>query len=387
MAEGTSSVADRKFRPRWTSDIAKTVEQLQPEKLRERASLIEIVGSQPSSSAYAWYFRGYERLDVHRTMINDAIRTGSYLMAICRNHHVLKNKTILDVGTGIGILSIFAVKDGLAKRAIAVDASGIAEEAELLVKSCGLDEKITVIRDRIEDLTELPDDIREVDVIVSEWMGYSLFNESMLNSVITARKRFLKDGGFMIPDTAVLRMIGSSAVRPFPARNYETKMKAAFAEANIKVDLERSVLCYDQLCTNMVIKPKDVLTNAVDIKVVDMYRIQPDEVKVDSQFMMECNGHGFLRSFVIFFDVLFDLPNSWMFSTSPESPRTHWGQTVCALAPDEHIEVWRGTTIFGRIRMTSMSAFPRCWTIHCDYTVKFQKKSDVASRSRVFYLL
>ena len=141
-------------------------------------------------------------------------------MAICRNHHMLKDKTIMDVGTGTGILSVFAVKDGKAKRAIAVDASGITQEAELLIKSCGLDKEITVIRDRIEDLTELPDGILEVDVIISEWMGYSLFNESVLNSVITARKRFLKDGGFMIPDTAVLRMVGSSASHKYSVRDY-----------------------------------------------------------------------------------------------------------------------------------------------------------------------
>ena len=118
-----------------------------------------------------------------------------------------------------------------------------------------------------------------------------------------------------------------------------------------------------------------------------MYNIQPDEVKVDSQFSMECNGHGFLRSFVLFFDVLFDLPNSWMFSTSPESRPTHWGQTVCDLTPDEHIEVWRGTTVTGRVRMASTTALPRCWAINIDYTVKWQKKLDVVSKSRVFYLM
>ena len=36
---------------------------------------------------------------------------------------------------------------------------------------------------------ELP--VKEVDVIVSEWMGYCLFYESMLDTVIYARNKWL----------------------------------------------------------------------------------------------------------------------------------------------------------------------------------------------------
>ncbi len=43
--------------------------------------------------------------------------------------------------------------------------------------------QIQVIRGRVEEV-ELPE---KVDVIVSEWMGYELLYESMLESVIVAR--------------------------------------------------------------------------------------------------------------------------------------------------------------------------------------------------------
>jgi len=33
-----------------------------------------------------------------------------------------------------------------------------------------------------------------VDVIISEWMGFYLLHESMLDSVLVARDRFLKKG-------------------------------------------------------------------------------------------------------------------------------------------------------------------------------------------------
>lgn len=46
--------------------------------------------------------------------------------------------------------------------------------------------------------------VSEVDVIISEWMGYCLFYESMLPSVLTARDKYLAKGGVMLPDRTPL---------------------------------------------------------------------------------------------------------------------------------------------------------------------------------------
>lgn len=50
----------------------------------------------------------------------------------------------------------------------------------------------------MESIT-LPDDIEKVDIIISEWMGYALLYESMLDSVLHARDLFLKPDGVMAP--------------------------------------------------------------------------------------------------------------------------------------------------------------------------------------------
>ena len=44
--------------------------------------------------------------------------------------------------------------------------------------------------------------IEKVDIIVSEWMGYALLYESMLDSVLHARDRFLRESGVMSPSQA-----------------------------------------------------------------------------------------------------------------------------------------------------------------------------------------
>jgi len=49
---------------------------------------------------------------------------------------------------------------------------------------------IRVIKGRVEDI-ELPDGIEKVDIIIAEWMGYCLFYDSIIQSVIYARDKFL----------------------------------------------------------------------------------------------------------------------------------------------------------------------------------------------------
>ena len=61
--------------------------------------------------------------------------------------------------------------------------------------------KITLIQGKLEEI-ELP--VPKVDIIVSEWMGYFLLYESMLNTVIVARDKWLAPGGHIFPDKSTL---------------------------------------------------------------------------------------------------------------------------------------------------------------------------------------
>ena len=55
------------------------------------------------------------------------------------------------------------------------------EQAKEIVNRNGLGDKVTVIRGKIEEIT-IP--VEKVDIIISEWMGYCLFYESMLDTGI-----------------------------------------------------------------------------------------------------------------------------------------------------------------------------------------------------------
>jgi type I protein arginine methyltransferase len=121
------------------------------------------------------------------------------------NKDLLKDKVVLDIGCGTGILSIFAARAG-AKHVYAIDNAEIAEYAKHIVKNNGLSEKITIIKGKVEEI-ELP--VLQVDVIISEWMGYFLLYESMLDTIIYARDKWLvKDTGIIMPDKFHLNLVG-----------------------------------------------------------------------------------------------------------------------------------------------------------------------------------
>ncbi len=72
------------------------------------------------------YFEGYVRPSVHRTMLSDRPRMKAYLTAIRKLD--LHGKTVLDVGTGTGLLACWCAKQGAA-RVVAVEASPMARAA------------------------------------------------------------------------------------------------------------------------------------------------------------------------------------------------------------------------------------------------------------------
>lgn len=96
-------------------------------------------------------------------------------------------------GTGSGVLAIWAAHAGAAK-VFAIEYTDMANHARTLVEANGLSDVVEVIQSSAEDL-QLP---CKVDIIVSEWMGYFLLRESMLDSVIRARNKWLKPEGTMV---------------------------------------------------------------------------------------------------------------------------------------------------------------------------------------------
>jgi precorrin-6B methylase 2 len=99
---------------------------------------------------------------------------------------------VLDLGTGSGLHAFFACEAG-ASRVYALEAEPIIDLAKVAAARNGLSDKIIFI-EGISSEVELPE---KVDVIITN-IGYL----GILQSLPDARRRFLKEGGRLVPETA-----------------------------------------------------------------------------------------------------------------------------------------------------------------------------------------
>lgn len=149
-----------------------------------------------------YYFDSYAHFGIHEEMLKDEVRTLTYKNAMYHNKHLFKGKTVLDIGSGTGILSMFAAKAGAA-RVIAIECSNIADYSAKIIEANNLSHIITLVKAKVEEAV-LP--VEKVDIIISEWMGYCLFYESMLDTVLYARDKWLDKGNLFLVLIALMAL-------------------------------------------------------------------------------------------------------------------------------------------------------------------------------------
>lgn len=317
------------------------------------------------------YYESYARLSIHEEMLSDRVRTEGYRDAIERNAHMLKGKVVLDVGCGTGILSMFAARAGAAL-VIGVDASDIIEHARKVVAHNGLSEKVILVRTEVEKLT-LPNGLTQVDVIISEWMGYLLLYESMLPSVLYARDRWLRPGGTMMPSTTTLHISACAHDRiAFWKNDVYGFSYLPIAEHAARAD-----------CTNAsveVVPPASLISDASLVKSFCSGTISPSELDFNAEFVLTITGKGPLRCLVTHFDTLFEVEGgvTTSFTTACTDTPTHWKQVALHLR--EAVDVDAGDELRGKISLVRNSGDTRGY----DVSLSFQVNGVGAVRHQLF---
>ncbi|KAJ1815627.1 hypothetical protein LPJ75_002302 [Coemansia sp. RSA 2598] len=339
-----------------------------------------------------YYFNSYAGNEIHMQMLQDRVRTEGYRDFIYANADVFKGKVVLDVGCGTGILSMFAAKAGAA-RVIAVDNSDIIEKARANVIENGLDGVITLVRGKIEEL-ELP--VPQVDIIVSEWMGYFLLFEAMLDSVLVARDRFLAPGGLLAPSASYVYLTAISD--PVYMRDqanywddvYGFRMSAMKPQGPV---LEADV---DVVPANTVAATRALIAH------IDHGTSTPADLDFTSDFVIEATRDAPLHALLGYFDVAFSRSQSepspadsqlnapvyasdsmadnkpspqslWIqpesamhgFTTGPQGTPTHWKQTIFVLP--EPIDAKKGDQVRGKFVCRKSTSNPRELDLEISY--------------------
>ncbi|XP_026279262.1 histone-arginine methyltransferase CARMER isoform X1 [Frankliniella occidentalis] len=294
------------------------------------------------------YFQFYGYLSQQQNMLQDYIRTSTYQRAVLSNTVDFKDKIVLDVGAGSGILSFFVAQAGAA-RVYAVEASSMAQHAEQLVRANNLADRISVVAGKIEEI-DLPE---KVDVIISEPMGYMLFNERMLESFLHAKK-WLKPDGKMFPSR------GDLHVAPFTdeALYMEQFNKANFwyqqhfHGVDLRVLREAAMREYFRQPVvdtfDMRITMAKSVCHVVDFSTANEEDLHLIEIPIEFHMLETGTVHGL----AFWFDVAFFGSQSpiWL-STSPLEPLTHWYQVRCLV--ESPLFVKAGQLLRGKVSLVA----------------------------------
>ena len=267
------------------------------------------------------YLKPYGDIEVQRRMVSDRPRTNAFAAAI--REVVQPGHVVLDLGTGTGILAMFAAQAG-ARKVYAIDATDIAEVALYLVKVNGLSDQIQVLRGRASEL-QLD---QKVDVIISEWLGNAVFAEGMLPAVLDARDRNLAPHGRMLPSK--VRVLIAPLDEPIL---YHTDGPGFWRERIHDLDFSslQEIELSQGCATQIRVEPAAVLAPGQVILELDLLTASIDDVWFEGQLEFVPVRDGVLNGFCLWFEA--DLAPSVTLDTGPFSPETHWAQTYMSFWP------------------------------------------------------
>ncbi|XP_076930858.1 protein arginine N-methyltransferase 1.1-like [Bidens hawaiensis] len=327
----------------------------------EDSSMCEAEAEADDKTSADYYFDSYSHFGIHEEMLKDVVRTKTYQNVIYRNTFLFKDKIVLDVGAGTGILSLFCAKAG-AKHVYAVECSQMADMAKEIVEANGYSNVITVLKGKIEEL-DLP--VPQVDIIISEWMGYFLLYENMLNTVLYARDKWLVNNGIVLPDNASL---------------YLTAIEDAEYKED-KIEFWNNVYGFDMSCIRKqsIMEPlvdtvdqNQIVTNCQLLKTMDISKMTSGDASFTAPFKLVAERDDYIHALVAYFDVVFTVCHKLTgFSTGPRSRNTHWKQTVLYL--EEVLTICEGEFITGSMTVAQNKKNPRDVDITLKYSLNGQR--------------
>ncbi|XP_067439075.1 histone-arginine methyltransferase CARM1 [Thunnus thynnus] len=301
-------------------------------------------------------------LSQQQSLLQDYQRTATYQRAILANETDFRDKVVLDVCCGSGILSFFAVQAG-ATRVYAVESNPMAKYTQILVQSNRLSERICVLEGEIEEIS-CPD---MVDVIVSEPMGYMLLNERVMESFLYARK-WLKPNGLIFPS------YGDIHLAPFSDEQlyFEHHARASFWQQRSFYGVNLSALhspAGDEFFRQPIVDTFDMqilMARSVKHCINFMEAKQEDLHRMEIPFVFTLLQSGLVHGLAFWFDVAYMGSKStvWL-STAPTEPLTRWYQVRCLLQTPLFAK--QGQTLSGTVLLAANNR--HSYDIHITVTV------------------
>ena len=200
------------------------------------------------------------------------------------------------------------------------------------------------MRGKIEEVS-LP--VKTVDIIVSEWMGYCLLYEAMLDSVIWARDHYLAPWGLMIPSHCTLRIAPMADPEYIDEHIHHWNDVYGFDMSSMRKDIYKDVVIRDVEASAIPAESSPFLQLCLRTTKKEELTFASNAFSCTLKTDIEA-----LDGFVVWFDTFFNQSpyfrdpavgkaedyvrqggQSIAFTTGPYGKRTHW-QQCCLLIDD-----------------------------------------------------
>jgi len=271
----------------------------------------------------------------HIPMMQDEVRNIAFQRALQRIDW--KGKTVLEIGTGAGLLAMIMAKSG-AEHVYTCESNTVLADAALgIIRDNGLEDKITIIPKRSTDM-KLGSDLPQLaDVLVTETLGSDFLNESILSILDDARDRLISPGALILP--AGVRLFGclissselrkNKTVQEFDGIDLTSFNRFAHYRNFQLFDANNT--CYDPVSSSELLIDANLAYGNVENNSTVNFKVKKSG---------PCDG--------IMYWMNVDLDYETAFSNSPfgnQASRTHWRQCVFLFENRVNLESGRNCSV------------------------------------------
>jgi SAM-dependent methyltransferase len=300
----------------------------------------------------------YQVVQGQQCMALDAKRNAAYAAALAQV--ITPESVVLDLGAGLGTLGLLAAQLG-AKRVYLVEPEDIITVAQRIVKANGYGDRIQCLQGPIEAVT-LPE---PVDVIISVFTGNFLLQEDLLPSLFYARDKYLKPGGVMIPQSAVMEAV------PVSAPDLYSQEIDIWSQPHMGLDVSiaRNYASHSIFFRGDLDKAQ-YLAEPAKLMALDFHTATATDCAVETTYTLNQTGlcHGWAGWFQM------QLGDRWL-STAPHAPRLHWSAAFLPL--ESPVEVTAGEVATFKLQRPAFGDW--LWQVHMAQTVQHRSTFFAAS--------
>jgi histone-arginine methyltransferase CARM1 len=338
-----------------------------------------------------WYHNNFFQMNTQPSTLHSAIHRiqdtcflGAYTFALRQNAALLHGKTCLVLGDGVGLLSIVAAQAGCSK-VYALENSDLADDIPLLAASNGVGDKVVPVRCKVGD--PKADEIisEKVDIVLAMPLSLLCLHDSPLQELVTARDRWLKKDGILVPRQLSIFMApltdgGTHAYLKTQADFWDdtnffgidfSKMKEAAYLEHFSQPMSGQI---DQ--------------DALMCKIPNRFEIDLTTKSVKElnnmtmPFLFRCDNRGIAHGFGFWFELRLGLRAANGESVVRSGPSTGEAQWyTCRMIMPEKMSVTPSTTIVGEVNMATNPIKSYDFQVKARIEVKASRKVSTSTHT------